>query len=266
MQPLIRDIILSISDDVISNLPQSFDKTYYGKMSYSSKNTVLNSDKKLLKKTIGFEIAFIHVIAYFLAYSMDCPQEYTHILSILDTDKLFSWYKIKDSIMPLQLNDCNIPTEKEIYELINEHDKFVDKDVKKKLGQFYTPIGIAQKMVFEVKNELKALSERDLVVDPACGTGVFIVETVKQMSAFLSFDELIKFVENNIFAYDVNPFSVIATKISVLNTLLEIAPDCVQKNNLSFAIPALNNIKWKNTIADKEENKFSIILGNPPLF
>lgn len=266
MQPLIRDIILSISDDVISNLPQSFDKTYYGKMSYSSKNTVLNSDKKLLKKTIGFEIAFIHVIAYFLAYSMDCPQEYTHILSILDTDKLFSWYKIKDSIMPLQLNDCNIPTEKEIYELINEHDKFVDKDVKKKLGQFYTPIGIAQKMVFEVKNELKALSERDLVVDPACGTGVFIVETVKQMSAFLSFDELIKFVENNIFAYDVNPFSVIATKISVLNTLLEIAPDCVQKNNLSFAIPALNNIKWKNTIADKEENKFSIILGNPPYF
>ena len=266
MQPLIRDIILSISDDVISNLPQSFDKTYYGKMSYSSKNTVLNSDKKLLKKTIGLEIAFIHVIAYFLAYSMDCPQEYTHILSILDTDKLFSWYKIKDSIMPLQLNDCNIPTEKEIYELINEHDKFVDKDVKKKLGQFYTPIGIAQKMVFEVKNELKALSERDLVVDPACGTGVFIVETVKQMSAFLSFDELIKFVENNIFAYDVNPFSVIATKISVLNTLLEIAPDCVQKNNLSFAIPALNNIKWKNTIADKEENKFSIILGNPPYF
>lgn len=37
--------------------------------------------------------------------------------------------------MFLQLNDCNIPTEKEIYELINEHDKFIDKDVKKKLGQ-----------------------------------------------------------------------------------------------------------------------------------
>ena len=33
--------------------------------------------------------------------------------------------------MLLQLNDCNIPTEKEIYELINEHDRFIDKDVKK---------------------------------------------------------------------------------------------------------------------------------------
>lgn len=95
-----------------------------------------------------------------------------------------------------------------------------------------------------------------VLIDPACGTGVFVVETVKQMSAFLSFDELIKFVENNMFAYDVNPFSVIATKISVLNTLLEIAPDSVHKNNLLLGIPALNNIKWKNTIVDKEEKEF----------
>lgn len=137
MQPIIKDIILSISDDVVSNLTQSFEKTYYGKMNYSSKNTILDSDNKLLKETIGFEIAFIHVITYFLAYSMSCSHEYMHILNILDTDKLFSWFKIKDNSMFLQLNDCNIPTEKEIYELINEHDKFIDKDVKKKLGQFY---------------------------------------------------------------------------------------------------------------------------------
>lgn len=67
MQPIIKDIILSISDDVVSNLTQSFEKTYYGKMNYSSKNTILDSDNKLLKETIGFEIAFIHVITYFLA-------------------------------------------------------------------------------------------------------------------------------------------------------------------------------------------------------
>ena len=162
--------------------------------------------------------------------------------------------------MLLQLNDCNIPTEKEIYELINEHDRFIDKDVKKKLGQFYTPIGIAKKMVFEVRNELKTLSEQDLVVDPACGTGVFVVEIIKQMSAFLSFNKLIKFVESNMFAYDVK------TKLNVLNTLLEIAPDVVNKNKFLLGIPMLNNIKWKNTIVDKEENFFSIILGNPPYF
>ncbi len=266
MQSIIKDIILSISDDVVSNLPQYFEKTYYEKMNYSSKNTILNSDNELLKKTIGFEIAFVHVIAYLLAYNMSGLQDYIRILSILDTDKLFSWYRIKDDTMLLQLNECNIHATKEIYELINEHDKFIDKDVKKKLGQFYTPTGIAQKMVYELRSELKSLSKQDLVVDPACGTGVFVAETVKQMSVFLSFDELLEFVENNIFAYDVNPFSVIATKMSVLNTLLEVAPNNVHKNNVLCNIPVLNNIKWKNTISDKEENEFSVILGNPPYF
>lgn len=93
MQP-IKDIILSISEDVVRNLPHSFEKIYYGKMDYSNKNTILDSDNKLLRKTIGFEIAFIHVIAYFLAYGMNRSQEYMHILSILDINKLFSWYKM----------------------------------------------------------------------------------------------------------------------------------------------------------------------------
>lgn len=265
MQLKIKELISYISDDIICNLPKSFEKIYYGKMEYSNQNTILGFDNELLIKTIGFEIAFIHVTAYFLAYSMGCSNEYMHIISVLDTNNLFSWYKIKDNIL-LQLNDCNVVTEIEIYELINEHDKFIDKNVKKKLGQFYTPIGIAKKMIFEIRNELKLLSKQDLVVDPACGTGVFIVETLKYMSTFLSFDEIIKFVENNMFAYDVNPFSIIATKISILNTLLELAPDNTHRNNLLLHIPILNNIKWKNTIIDKERKKFSIVIGNPPYF
>ncbi len=266
MQAKIKDIILSISDDVVRNLPQSFEETYYIKMNYSSKNSILDSDNKLLKKTIGFEIAFVHVIAYFLSNRMSNLQEYMYILSVLDTDELFSWYKIKDNATLLQLNECYECSETEIYELINEHDKFIDKDIKKKLGQFYTPTRIAQQMVFEVRNELESLSRQDLVVDPACGTGVFVIETINQMSTFLSFDELYEFVKNNVFAYDVNPFSVIATKINVLNALLKVAPDSTKKSNILFNIPVLDNIKWKNTIVDKEENKFSIILGNPPYF
>ena len=266
MQALIKNIILSISEDVLNNMPQSFEVVYYSKMAYSDKNTILDFDDKLLKKTIAFEIAFIHVIAYFLACSINNLQKYMYILDILDTDKLFSWYKIKDNDIILELNKCTISSQEEIYELINEHDKFIDKDIKKKLGQFYTPIRIAKKIVFEIKDELKALSEKDLVVDPACGTGVFIVETIKQMSVFLTFDKLLKFVETNVFAYDVNPFSVLASKMSVLNTLLEIMPNNMQKSNILLNIPVLKNIKWKNTIVDEENNKFSIIVGNPPYF
>lgn len=79
MQPIIKDIILSISDNVVNNLPKSFENIYYGKMDYSNKNTILDSDNKLLRKTIGFEIAFIHVIAYFLVHNSGNTCEYMHI-------------------------------------------------------------------------------------------------------------------------------------------------------------------------------------------
>ena len=79
MQALIKNIILSISEDVLNNMPQSFEVVYYSKMAYSDKNTILDFDDKLLKKTIAFEIAFIHVIAYFLACSINNLQKYMHI-------------------------------------------------------------------------------------------------------------------------------------------------------------------------------------------
>lgn len=54
MQALIKNIILSISEDVLNNMPQSFEVVYYSKMAYSDKNTILDFDDKLLKKNNSF--------------------------------------------------------------------------------------------------------------------------------------------------------------------------------------------------------------------
>lgn len=117
MQLKIKELISFISDDIVCNLPQSFEKTYYGKMKYSDENTIFDFDNELLIKTIGFEIVFIHVTAYLLTCSIRCSQEYEDILSVLDADSLFSWYKIKDNML-LQLNGCNVLTGIEIYDII----------------------------------------------------------------------------------------------------------------------------------------------------
>jgi len=267
MQQELKDIVLLIAEDVEINLPQSFENIYYGKMDYSNQNKILDSDSALLKKTIGFEIAFVHVIAYFLARNMGEEKGYIQILSAVDErDKIFSWYRIQNDSIIFQLKKIDINSTEKVYELINEHDRFIDKDVKKKLGQFYTPTKIVEKMVFDVRDELKILSEQDLIVDPACGTGVFAVEILKQMNKFLSFDKLLNFAENNLYAFDVNPFSIVATKLSILNILLKFVSDDEKKKTLVLNLPKLKNIQWKNTIVEKDENKFSIILGNPPYF
>lgn len=265
MNPKLQEIISFISTKVNTQLPDFFEKKYYGKMDYSGKNTVLEIDNKLLRATIGFEIAFVHVIVYCLNINMFKSKEYLDILSAIDIDNLFSWYCIDDNAKTM-LNNMDSISSKDIYELINDHDKFIDKDVKKKLGQFYTPIGIAKKMITDVKSELIKFSNKDTIVDPACGTGVFIVETIKQLSCYFSARELCEYVSENIYAYDVNPFAVIATKINILIFLLELDFEKTKENKVDINSYKFKNVKWKNTITEEDSNSFSLILGNPPYF
>ncbi len=266
MYPQLQSIISEISEDVIKNLPAEFEKKYYGKMIYSDKNTILDSDSQILRNTIGFEVAFVHVMTYILASSNHSPNAYEQILTNYDNDNLFFWYKIKDNEILKKIDsDINISAE-EIYEIINGHDKFVDKDLKKKLGQFYTPLDIVKNMTSELKAECRQITMDKLIVDPACGTGVFIVEIIKELSCFLKPQELMRFVNNNIFGYDVNPFSVIATKISILNVLIELLSQNTNNESVLQNIPSLDNIRWQNTISEPDNNKFFIVIGNPPYF
>lgn len=266
MKQKIDNIIQELSQEIEETMPQSFEEVYYMKMTYSGRNTVLECERKLLREIIGFEIAFIHVIVCVLVNVSGTFESYMSLLKKLDINGLFSWYQIQNADIIEQLKKCGFNSTKEIYDFINEHDKYINKDVKKKLGQFYTPISIVRKMILEIRGELRVLTEKELIADPACGTGVFVVEAIKQMGKFMKFDKLLCFVENNIFAYDVNPFSVIATKINVLNCLLEITEDSVQKKQMIISPPFKGNIKWKNTIVENEVNQFTIILGNPPYF
>ena len=192
----IKEIVFFISKKVIELIPLSFEKVYYEKMEYSEKNTILDSDVKTLRETIAFEVAFIHVISFLV--SRKIPKlDYLELLKFVDKDEIYSWYEIDDNEVKTELDKIDLSFD-DISALINKHDTFVDKDIKKKLGQFYTPVSIAQKMVLEIKDELKSLTDIDALVDPACGTGVFIVETIKLMSTFMSLPQLCMTVQNNL--------------------------------------------------------------------
>lgn len=261
MQQEIKEIVSIVSKDVENLIPASFEKKYYEKMSYSNKNTVLESDSSLLKKTIAFEVAFVHVIVH-LVSKMSSGVDFEKILKEVDKENFYSWYRIKDSMVLKEINNANVDFS-EIYQLINEHDTLIDKDIKKKLGQFYTPVGIVKKMIKELKSDFKALGKAASVIDPACGTGVFIVEVINILKQWLTIDEIVSFVNNNIFAYDVNPFAVVTTRINLVNVLLELG--CKNDDTILKRVK-LDNIQWKNTIAESEDQKFNMVLGNPPYF
>lgn len=261
MQQEIKEIVSMVSKDVEDLIPSSFEEKYYEKMAYSKKNKVLESELSLLKKTISFEVAFVHVIIH-LVCKMSCDADFEKILKIVDKENFYSWYRIKNSIVLNEINNANV-TFSEIYQLINEHDTLIDKDIKKKLGQFYTPAGIVKKMIKELKSDFKTLEQNASVIDPACGTGVFVVETINLLKQWMTVDQIVFFVNNCMYAYDVNPFAVITTRINVVNVLLELGR---KNNNTVLEQIELDHIRWKNTIVESEDKKFNIVLGNPPYF
>ena len=268
MSSEIYNIISILANEIKTKLPESFEEKYYEKMSYSGNNKTTELEKSILYNTICFEVAFVHVMVYSfnMCYNREV-KDYKFLLENLDADKLFSWYQIEEKFIDENLSHLELNEFSDIYDLINQHDTFIDKSIKKELGQFYTPVSIVKSMIFEIRNNLKLLTEKDLTIDPACGTGIFLVEIIKELNKFFTPSEVIGYVENCIFGYDVNPFAIMATKINISYVLLTIFPNEYEDIlRIINGDNAFGHIIWKNTLIDKDIDKYSVILGNPPYF
>lgn len=120
------------------------------------------------------------------------------------------------------------------------------------LGQFRTPRNIISFMV-----DIVAPTKKDMILDPACGTAGFLISaykyilqsnTDKRLGDKLNFDERME-VLKHITGYDIEPSMV---RIAEMNMFLHGAndPDISEYDTL--------------TMDDKWEEKFDVILANPP--
>lgn len=118
------------------------------------------------------------------------------------------------------------------------------------LGQFRTPRHIIDFMV-----EVVAPSKTDRILDPACGTAGFLISAYKHIinddkNKNLNYDEK-KQILNNICGYDIEPSMV---RIAEMNMYLHgcTEPDINEYDTLTF------DEKW--------DDKYDVILANPPFF
>ena len=116
------------------------------------------------------------------------------------------------------------------------------------LGQFRTPRHIIDFIVSVVKPK-----KTETVLDPACGTGGFLISAFKYIVAQnpgMSYDER-NAVLSNLQGYDIEPSMV---RISDMNMYLHgcTAPNIVEYDTLTFD--------------DRWDDKFDVIIANPPFF
>lgn len=128
--------------------------------------------------------------------------------------------------------------------------KFLSHHEKSGRGQFFTPEPIINFCV-----QIIAPQNGETILDPACGSGGFLISALKYIQRNNTNFDTAKFINNNLFGIDIN--NSIA-RIAKMKLLLEcnIDSNIISKNSLDN----LETIK----LALRCENSFDIILTNPP--
>jgi hypothetical protein len=160
------------------------------------------------------------------------------------------------------------------------YEQFIfDRKIK---GAVYTPEALADYLIAEMES-VKSLERGMKILDPACGSGIFLVliyrllieKEIQRQGRKLRAEELLDILEESIYGVEREPDACFVAEFSLILTLLHyLEPRDLQ--NLNFRFPYLHNrqifqcdffdIEGEESDVNiwQKEFKFDWIIGNPP--
>jgi len=250
--------------DIIDDLANEFNGKIFDIFSEEEKKIINDADLSLISK--------------FLRANID-----------IGNDQFFIWEQYDFKHLPAEV----IST---IYEYFIQVEA-LRKEGKTEKGVVYTPIHLVNLLIDEVMPlDKPELFENNTfkVLDPACGSGVFLVAAYKRMLQWWTINNFRKaqknnekqetkeikieypkikvaqqILEENIFGVDTAPTAVLVSVFGLTIALLdkltpkEIWDDLKLKNLKEDNIRENNFFKWANKEENKER-KFDLVIGNPP--
>lgn len=193
-------------------------------------------------------------------------------------DKLFLFFTTdyqsgQGTFFPYQFNNIPIQLISHVYEA------FLKNDTKKGKGIYYTPSFVVN---FMLSQSLKIKADKNqklTVLDPAVGSGAFLVESFKilrdalskKQNRQLSYIEKKQILENQLWGIDTDKDALQITAFSLYLALLEDESPEFIRHEIEHSHPILpsligSNLMNANTIVDCvfENKKFDFIVSNPP--
>lgn len=196
------------------------------------------------------------------------------------TPKLFNeWRLFRFDIIQIELLS-------EIYEHFLEEFKVSQKE---KAGQYYTPPSLVELILNEKLKSKNETQWQFKILDPACGSGIFLVESFKRLvkrwknahpGMQISFGDLREILEQNIFGIEYDRLAIRVTAFSLYLAMLEHLNPRTLWIDKRYRFPYLifdpkdkalkkqgNNLLRQDSIGEVAADCFGsidLVVGNPP--
>jgi len=215
----------------------------------------------ILKLFVIIKLSIIQNLDFNDAYE-DCKSNNLDLLHIFEFEN-FYWVDFNRSQFEQIYNYLEATTFARQDLFIDIYQEIFFTVTRHRIGEFYTPTTLVYKMV---ENSYSFGSK---VLDPACGSGNFLIEIIiKILNSNETNESKIQAI-NNVYGFDVNPIAIITAQINILLIFLEyfdVGKEALPVSKI-FRIDSLFPRQFeKNMIIDLKNlyNSFDLIIGNPP--
>lgn len=133
----------------------------------------------------------------------------------------FAWVRTDDARSELKNAFRSVAQELSMFDFANVdedilkgvYQELIDLDTRKKLGEYYTPDWLCERIVSEFE-----FTATDKILDPACGSGSFLRAVIDRLKIDLP-KAKIEDINDQIFGIDIHPLSVQIAKTTILLAL-----------------------------------------------
>lgn len=157
------------------------------------------------------------------------------------------------------------------------YDTFLVEETRRQLGTYNTPLALVD-FIIEETLPLENSTPETTILDPACGSGVFLVRAYQRLievwkqhnPGSLSSLQLSELMQHNIFGVDVQLQAVRIAAFSLCLSMLDhLQNEQIMQENVRFPRMETSNLIhadffWEEIDRRFAEKKFDRIIGNPP--
>ena len=136
--------------------------------------------------------------------------------------------KIMQDLRIYDLNEINEDILKELYQ------EMIKPEIRKQLGEFYTPDWLADTVIGELLSD----NPKKSILDPSCGSGTFLFKSIlfkikKLRNLDMNDSEILKHILENVSGFDIHPLAALIAKTNFILAL----KDLLHSRNGPMSIP-----------------------------